>query len=168
MARITLKSNPIQTFGELPKVGEIAPSFALTGSDLNEATLDQYTGKLKLLNIFPSIDTPTCAMSVRKFHEKLAQDKGLVILNISADLPFAQARFCAAEGIKNAVSLSTFRSSFGRDYGVEIVDGPIRGLLSRAVILLDADNRVVYTEQVPEIAQEPSYEKLLNQVYALR
>lgn len=167
MAKITLKGTPIETCGALPKVGATAPSFVLTGGDLGDVTLDQFAGKLKLLNIFPSLDTPTCAMSVRKFHEKLAQEKGLVILNISMDLPFAQARFCAAEGIKSAVSLSAFRSSFGREYGVEIVDGPVRGLLSRAVILLDANNRVVYTEQVAEIAQEPDYEKVLNQVYAL-
>lgn len=168
MATITLKGNPIHTAGELPKIGSTAPSFVLTGSDLSDVTLDKFVGKSKLLNIFPSLDTSVCATAVRRFHEELSKAKELVILNISADLPFAQARFCASEGIDQAVSLSAFRSSFGQEYGVEIIDGPLRNLLSRAVILLDANNRVVYTEQVPEIAQEPNYEAVLQQVTSLR
>ncbi|MBU52813.1 MAG: lipid hydroperoxide peroxidase [Deltaproteobacteria bacterium] len=161
MAEITLKGNAIHTSGNLPEVGSASPAFTLVGTDLAEASLETYAGKKKVLNIFPSIDTGVCAQSVRTFNEKAAGLDGTVVLNISADLPFAQKRFCGAEGIENTLSLSTFRSGFAKDFGLEITDGPLAGLCSRAVIVLDADNKVVYTEQVPEIGQEPDYEKAL-------
>jgi len=156
MARITLKGTPFNTCGELPKKGTIAPEFTLVGLDLAPARLAQFPGK-KVLNVFPSLDTPVCAISVRTFNERAAGMPGVTVLNISADLPFAQQRFCGAEGIERAVTLSCFRSTFAEDYGLEITDGPLEGLCSRAVIVLDEENRVVYTEQVPEIAQEPGY-----------
>lgn len=161
MAKITLKGNEIHTIGSLPAVGTVAPAFTLVADDLSEATLETYAGQRKVLNIFPSIDTGVCAMSVRKFNEMASELGNTVVLNISADLPFAQKRFCGAEGIDKAKTLSTFRSSFGKDYGVEIVDGPLRGLCSRAVLVLDENNRVLHAEQVPEIAQEPSYDQAL-------
>jgi thiol peroxidase len=160
MATITLKGNPIHTSGDLPAVGSTAPDFSLVKTNLSEAKLSSYSGK-KILNIFPSVDTPVCAMSVRKFHEQAAKLSGVTVLNISADLPFAHTRFCAAEGIANAEGLSTFRSDFAERYGVKIVDGPLAGLLSRAVIVVDEGNKVVHAEQVPEIAQEPNYEAAL-------
>jgi thiol peroxidase len=160
MARITLKGTPIKTCGELPEKGAIAPEFTLVAQDLSPAHLAQFPGK-KVLNVFPSLDTPVCAISVRTFNERAAGKAGVTVLNISADLPFAQKRFCGAEGIERAVTLSCFRSTFARDYGLEIVDGPLAGLCSRAVIILDEKNRVIYTEQVPEIAQEPSYDAAL-------
>ncbi len=160
MAQITLKGNPIHTRSELPAQGAAAPAFRLVKTDLAEVTLDDYQGK-KVLNIFPSLDTPVCAVSVRQFNQKATGRAGVTVLNISADLPFAHSRFCATEGIENAVNLSTFRSSFAGDYGLEIVDGPLAGLCSRAVLVLDEDNRVVYREQVPEIAQEPDYDAAL-------
>jgi thiol peroxidase len=163
MAKITLKGNPLNTSGELPKVGEQAPDFTLWKTDLSEAKLSSYAGK-KILNIFPSIDTPVCATSVRKFHEQASKLSGVTVLNISADLPFAHTRFCAAEGIKNAEGLSTFRSDFGDKYGVKMTEGPFSGLLARAVIVLDESNKVVHAELVPEIAQEPNYEAALAQV----
>jgi thiol peroxidase len=161
MASITLKGNPINTFGDIPKKGDKAPNFKLTKIDLSEANLDTYKGKKKVLNIFPSIDTPTCAMSVRKFNADAAKVANTVIINISADLPFAQKRFCGAEGIANAESLSTFRSSFAKDYKLEIIDGPLAGLCSRCVIVVDENNSVIYSEQVSEIASEPNYEAAL-------
>jgi thiol peroxidase len=160
MAIITLKGNKIRTVGELPAVGSAAPEFRLVGKDLGEAGLSDFAG-VKLMNIFPSLDTPVCAMSVRQFNERAASRPGVSVLNISADLPFAHGRFCAAEGIENAVTLSTFRSTFAKDYGVDIPEGPLAGLCSRAVIVLDGKNRVVYTQQVPEITQEPDYEAAL-------
>lgn len=162
MATITLKGNPVRTVGDLPRVGSPAPGFALTAEDLSEKTLDQYKGKKVVLNIFPSIDTSVCAASVRKFNEAAAKRPNVVILSVSADLPFAMKRFCAAEGIQNVGSLSVFRDrKFGEDYGVRIVDGPLAGLLSRAVVVVDETGKVAYTEQVPEIAQEPNYEAAL-------
>lgn len=161
MSKITLKGNPINTVGALPSVGTKAPDFALVRADLSEATLATYAGKKKLLNIFPSIDTPVCATSQRKFNQMAAAKGGVAVLNISADLPFAQKRFCAAEGLQNVETLSTFRGSFGKDYGVAIADSVLKGLCSRAIVVLDADNRVIYTEQVPEIAQEPNYDAAL-------
>ena len=132
MATITLKGNEIHTCGELPAVGSQAPDFCLVGQDLSEATLATYAGKKKVLSIFPSIDTPVCALSVKAFHDKLADRDDVVVLNISRDLPFAQKRWCGAEGVENAITLSSFRSSFGTDYGVEISDGPARrALLTR-------------------------------------
>jgi thiol peroxidase len=156
MATITFKGNPIHTSGELPAVGSTAPDFSLVKTNLAEAKLSSYQGK-KILNIFPSIDTPVCATSLRKFHEQAAKLSGVTVLNISADLPFAYTRFCAAEGIANAEGLSTFRSDFAAQYGVKMVDGPLAGLLSRAVLVLDERNKVIHAEQVPEIAQEPNY-----------
>lgn len=161
MATITLKGNPIHTVGELPPVGVKAPGFQLTKVDLSQATLDQYAGKRKVLNIFPSVDTATCALSVRKFNEKAASLANTVVLCISADLPFAQKRFCGAEGIQNVEMLSTFRSSFAKEYGLQIADGPLAGLCSRSVIVLDENNKILATEQVAETAQEPNYEKAL-------
>ena len=164
MATITLKGNQIHTAGSLPAKGAAAPSFKLLRNDLSEVSLETYAGKKKVLNIFPSIDTPTCATSVRKFNQEAAQMTNTAVLNISADLPFAQKRFCGAEGIANAESLSTFRSSFGTDYGLTIGDGPLAGLCSRAVIVLDEHNKVIYTEQVPEIGQEPNYTGALQAI----
>lgn len=161
MATITLKGNPIHTSGTLPAKGTRAPDFKLVRSDLSETGLDRYAGKMKVLNIFPSVDTGTCATSVRKFNADAASLAGTVILNISMDLPFALNRFCGAEGIKNAETLSAFRSSFAKDYGLQMTDGPLAGLCSRAVIVLDADNRVLYTEQVGEIVNEPNYSAAL-------
>ena len=160
MASITLKGNAISTAGDLPAVGSTAPDFNLVRNDLSAATLDSYAGKKKILSIFPSVDTPVCATSVRTFNEKAA---GLdaAVLNISADLPFAQKRFCGAEGIENCETLSSFRGSFAQDYGVEITDPPLNGLCSRAILVLDEDNKVLYAEQVPEIAQEPNYDAAL-------
>ena len=156
MARITLKGNPFETCGELPAKGSVAADFALVAQDLSEKRLADFPGR-KVLNVFPSLDTPVCALSVRAFNEKAAGRPGVSVLNISADLPFAQKRFCGAEGIEGAVTLSTFRSTFAVDYGLEIASGPLKGLCSRAVIVLDEHDRVVHTEQVPEIAQEPDY-----------
>jgi thiol peroxidase len=163
MATITLKGNAIHTSGDLPDVGATAPDFSLVKTDLSEGKLASYKG-MKILNIFPSIDTPVCAISVRKFHEQAASLPNVTVLNISADLPFAQKRFCGSEGIANAQCLSTFRSDFSERYGVKIVDGPLAGLCSRAVLVLDGDNKVVHAEQVPEIAQEPNYGAVLAQV----
>ncbi len=160
MAEITLKGNPIHTNGELPANGTAAPGFNLTGTDLADKGLDDFSGK-KVLNVFPSLDTPVCAVSIRQFNERAAGRDGVTVLNISADLPFAHGRFCAAEGIENAINFSTLRSSFASDYGLEIVDGPLQGLCSRAVLVLDEANNVVYSEQVPEIAQEPDYDAAL-------
>lgn len=162
MATIKLKGNPIHTSGDLPGAGTHAPNFKLVRSDLSEVTLGTYDGKRKVLNIFPSIDTGTCAMSVRKFNQEAAGLSDTAVLNISADLPFAQTRFCGAEGIKTAETLSCFRSTFATDYGLLIKDGPLAGLCSRAVIVLDKDNKVVYTEQVGDIVDEPNYEMALK------
>jgi len=161
MATTALKGNPIQTAGELPAPGSAAPQFSLVKSDLSEVNLGTYAGK-KVLNIFPSIDTPVCATSVRVFNQRAAGKPGVTVLNVSADLPFAHKRFCAAEGIQGVETLSTFRSpSFGKDYGVVMTNGPFAGLLARAVLVLDEDNRVIHTELVPEIAQEPNYDAAL-------
>lgn len=160
MAQITLRGTPINTVGDLPAVGSPAPAFSLTGSDLGTVNKDQFSGKPLVLNIFPSIDTPVCANSVRKFNEQ-ASARGLTVVCVSKDLPFALSRFCGAEGIENVSSASAFRDSFGEDYGVTIVDGPMAGLLARAVVVVGADGKVAYTELVPEIAQEPDYDAAL-------
>lgn len=161
MASITLKGNPINTCGDLPAVGTKAPGFTLVDTDLNDVSLDSFAGKNVVLNIFPSIDTPVCANSVRKFNEAAAGENA-VVLCISMDLPFAHKRFCGAEGLENVISLSAFRNpEFGKDYGVTIVDGPLRGLFARAVVVVNGDGEVVYTELVPEIAQEPNYDAAL-------
>lgn len=161
MAQITFKGNPIHTSGELPAQGSAAPDFTLVKQDLSETVLSDYKGKRLVLNIFPSIDTGVCAISVRKFNEKAAALKNTVVLCVSLDLPFAQSRFCGAEGIKNVVTASAFRSAFGDHYGVTIADGPLAGLLSRAVVVINEKGKVIYTEQVPEIAQEPNYDAAL-------
>ncbi len=160
MAQITLRGNTINTVGDLPAVGAKAPAFNLTGSDLGAVNSEQFQGKPVLLNIFPSVDTPVCATSVRKFNESAAAG-GVSVVNVSNDLPFAQARFCGAEGIENVQSASAFRDSFGQDYGVTIADGPFAGLLARAVVVIGADGNVAYEELVPEIAQEPNYDAAL-------
>ncbi|MBI5537583.1 MAG: thiol peroxidase [Deltaproteobacteria bacterium] len=166
MATITLKGNPIHTVGELPKVGSKAPDFLLTRGDLSDVSLKDFAGKRKLLNIVPSLDTGVCAASARRFNLDASKVEGAVLLTISADLPFAQGRFCEAEGIKSVVPLSELRArKFGEDYGVRIVDGPLAGLLSRAVVVLDANDTVVYVQQVPEIAQEPDYDKALQALH---
>jgi len=162
MATITLKGTPIETIGDLPKVGEKAPNFTLTKRDLTETNLHDYAGKRIVLNIFPSIDTPVCATSVRRFNVEASKIDNSVVLCVSADLPFAHERFCGAEGIEDVLSLSSFRSeSFGKDYGVKITSGPLTGLMSRAIVIIDESGKVTYTEQVPEIAQEPNYEAAL-------
>jgi thiol peroxidase len=156
-----MRGNPINTVGELPAVGAPAPTFQLTGSDLGAVSSEQFSGKPVLLNIFPSVDTPVCATSVRTFNERAAAG-GLSVLCVSNDLPFAQARFCGAEGIENVKSASAFRDSFGKDYGVTIADGPFAGLLARAVVVIGADGNVAYSELVPEIAEEPNYDAALS------
>jgi thiol peroxidase len=160
MAQITLRGNPVNTVGELPAVGSKAPGFSLTGGDLAVLSSEQFGGKPVVLNIFPSIDTPVCATSVRTFNERAAKG-GATVLNVSKDLPFAQARFCGAEGIENVKTASAFRDSFGEDYGVTLRDGPMAGLLARAIVVIGADGNVAYTELVPEIAQEPNYDAAL-------
>jgi thiol peroxidase len=161
MAQITLRGNPIHTIGELPAVDSTAPQFTLTGTDLGAVTSEQFRGKPLLLNIFPSVDTPVCATSVRTFNERVGAS-GLSVLCVSKDLPFAQKRFCGAEGIENVVLASAFRDSFGEDYGITIVDGPMAGLLARAVVVIGADGNVAYAELVPEIGVEPSYDAGLS------
>jgi thiol peroxidase len=161
MAQITLRGNPVHTIGELPAVGSSAPQFSLTGTDLGAVTSEQFSGKPLLLNIFPSVDTPVCATSVRTFNER-AGASGLTVLCVSKDLPFAQKRFCGAEGIENVMTASAFRDSFGEDYGITIVDGAMAGLLARAVVVIGADGKVAYTELVPEIGVEPSYDAGLS------
>ncbi|SEN05613.1 thiol peroxidase [Chryseobacterium taichungense] len=158
---ITLKGNEVHTIGTLPEVGTTIRDFALVDSGLHVKTLENFEGKKKVFNIFPSIDTPTCASSARKFNEQASALENTVVINVSKDLPFALGRFCAAEGLDNVETLSDFRSSFGDDYEVTITDSPMKGLLSRAVIVTDENNKVVYTEQVGEIADEPNYEAAL-------
>ncbi|MCM8531438.1 MAG: thiol peroxidase [Lentisphaeraceae bacterium] len=161
MATITLKGNAIETVGNLPAVASDAASFEFVKIDLSSVTLESLKGKKVVLNIFPSIDTSTCATSVRTFNEKAASLDNTTVLCVAADLPFAFKRFCGAEGIENVESASTFRSSFGKDYGVEITTGPLTGLLSRSVVVIDESGKVVYTEQVGEIADEPNYDAAL-------
>ncbi|WP_029113873.1 thiol peroxidase [Mycobacterium sp. URHB0044] len=161
MTQITLRGNPINTVGELPAVGSSAPAFALTGTDLGVVDNEQFRDKAVLLNIFPSVDTPVCATSIRTFNKRAA-DGGVSVLCVSKDLPFAQNRFCGAEGIENVKTASAFRDSFGEDYGVTITDGPMAGLLARAVVVIGADGKVAYSELVPEIAQEPDYDAALT------
>ncbi|WP_394664782.1 thiol peroxidase [uncultured Chryseobacterium sp.] len=161
MSSITLKGNVVNTIGSLPSVGSTIKDFALVDSGLNVKTLETFEGKKKVFNIFPSIDTPTCASSARKFNEEASALENTVVINVSKDLPFALGRFCAAEGLNNVETLSDFRSSFGDDYEVTITDSPMKGLLSRAVIVADENNKVVYTEQVSEIADEPDYKAAL-------
>lgn len=164
MTTITLQGNPIETCGELPTVGSVAPAFTLTKTDLSDVTLQDFAGKTVILNIYPSVDTGVCATSTRKFNELANGKDNLVVLCVSADLPFAHSRFCGAEGLDNVVSLSDFRNKdFGNAYGVTITTGVLAGLLSRAIVVIK-DGNVVHTEQVPEIAQEPNYEAALAAV----
>ena len=158
MSTITFKGTPINTIGNLPEVGKNAQEFTMVAGDLSEKNLADYTGKRVVLNIFPSIDTGICAASARKLNEEASALDNTVVINVSRDLPFALSRFCAAEGLKNVETLSDFRGNFGEDYGVTITDSAFKGLLSRAVVVLDEKSKVIYTEQVPEIGQEPNYE----------
>jgi thiol peroxidase len=163
MAQVTLKGNPINVDGQLPQKGQQAPAFSLVGGDLSDVTLASLSGKRKVLNIFPSIDTPTCATSVRKFNAEASKLANTVVLCISADLPFAQKRFCGAEGLENVVNLSTMRgASFLKDYGVAISSGPLTGLAARAVVVLDENDKVLHSELVSEIANEPDYAAALT------
>lgn len=158
MATITFKGNPVNTKGSLPQVGEQAPDFKLTAGDLSDKSLADFKGKKIVLNIFPSVDTGTCAASVRAFNQEASQLDNTVVLCISKDLPFAQGRFCAAEGLNNVVTLSEYKdSNFSDAYQLTIADGPLAGLLSRVVITLDENGKVLYEEQVAEIADEPNY-----------
>ena len=162
MAQVTRRGSPVQISGELPKVGSKAPAFKLVGGDLSDVTLETFAGKRKVLNIFPSVDTPTCATSVRKFNAQANDLNNAVVLCISADLPFAQARFCGAEGLENVKNLSTMRGAeFMENYGVAIADGPMVGLTTRAVVVLDENDNVLHAELVPEIGQEPNYDAAL-------
>ncbi len=162
MAQITLRGNAIHTSGDLPKIGSTAPPYTLVRTDLSEVSGQDLAGQRVVLNIFPSIDTPTCAASVRKFNARANEKPNTTVLCISADLPFAQKRFCGAEGLENVVPASNFRSAdFGQAYGVTLLDGPLKGLLARAVVVIDAGGKVVHTELVPEIAQEPDYDAAL-------
>lgn len=161
MANITFRGTPANTVGNLPAVGAAAPAFTLTAADLSDKTLADFAGKRKVLNIFPSVDTGVCAQSVRTFNERASSLENAVVLCISADLPFAQARFCGAEGLDNVVSLSTFRSNFARDYGVAVESSPLRGLTARAVVVLDENDKVLHAELVGEIAHEPNYDAAL-------
>ncbi|MFN8098411.1 MAG: thiol peroxidase [Dermatophilaceae bacterium] len=158
MAETAFKGTPVHTSGELPTVGAEAPAFELTGTDLADVASGSLAGRRVVLNIFPSVDTGVCAMSVRRFNEVAAGLDNTTVVCASEDLPFALGRFCGAEGIENVVAASAFRSDFGGDYGVRMTDGPLRGLLARSVVVVDTDGRVVYTELVPEITQEPDYD----------
>jgi thiol peroxidase len=160
MAQTALGGNPVNTVGDLPAIGSV-PSFTLTKGDLGNLTPADLAGKKVLLNIFPSIDTPTCAASVRAFNQRAAALDNTVVVNVSADLPFAQGRFCAAEGIANVSNASTFRSDFGQSWGLTLADGKLAGLLARAVVVLDESGTVTYCELVPEIAHEPDYDSAI-------
>ncbi len=162
MATVTLKGNSLETLGELPKVGSAAPAFTLVKPDLSEVSLSDYQGKKLVLNIFPSIDTGTCATSVRTFNQKAAALDNAEVLCVSMDLPFALGRFCGAEGIDKVSSASGFRSSFGKDYGLTFSNGPLQGLYSRSVVVIDESGKVLYTEQVKETTEEPNYEAALE------
>ncbi len=162
MAQITLQGNSINTIGNLPEKGTKAADFTLVKNDLSMGSLSNYKGKKVVLNIFPSLDTGTCAASVRRFNQEASKLENTVVLCISKDLPFAQARFCGAEGLEEVINFSDFRTGeFGKAYGVEIADGPLAGLESRAVVIVDEEGIVTYTQQVPEIVDEPDYESVL-------
>lgn len=161
MASITFKGNAFNTAGELPTVGSDCPAFTLVKADLSEVSLADFSGKKLILNIFPSIDTGTCATSVRRFNKEASKLNNTAVLCVSADLPFAAGRFCGAEGIENVETASSFRSSFGQDFGATITSAPLTGLLSRAIVVIDTSGKVVYTEQVAETTEEPNYEKAI-------
>lgn len=163
MATITLQGNEIHTNAELPAVGSQAPAFTLVDGELNDRTLAEFQGKKKLLNIVPSLDTPVCATSTKKFNDAAKEHSNAVFLIVSADLPFAQGRFCVAEHLTNVIPLSVMRNrNFSKDYGVLITDGPLTGITARAVVVLDEHDKVIYSQLVPEIAQEPDYEAALK------
>ncbi|HFD13409.1 MAG TPA: thiol peroxidase [Crenotrichaceae bacterium] len=164
MATVTLKGTPVNTCGSLPAVGSTAPAFVLSNSKLADTALSEYKGKTKILNIVPSLDTPTCQVSTRTFNEKASALDNTVVLVVSADLPFAQNRFCTTEGLDNVIPLSSFRSSFAKDYGVELVDSKLAGLTARAVVVIDENDRISYTQLVSEIAEEPDYDQALAAV----
>lgn len=161
MATTALEGTPVHLTGELPATGSTAPAFTLLDTDLGDVTLGDHAGKRVVLNIFPSIDTPTCAKSVRRFNELAAGLDNTVVITVSQDLPFALERFCGAEGIDNVIPTSAFRSSFGTDYGVALADGPLEGLFARAVVIVDEQGKVGYTQLVPEIGDEPNYDEAL-------
>jgi thiol peroxidase len=163
MAKLTLKGNPINSIGELPVVGSQAPDFDLVKNDLSDIKLADFAGKKVVLNIFPSLDTAVCAASVRRFNVEAAKMDNTVVICVSKDLPFAHTRFCTTEGITNVISASEFRSNnFGKSYGVMLIDGPLRGLMARSVVVLDETGKVIHTELVPDIVQEPDYESAVN------
>ncbi|MCM1377201.1 MAG: thiol peroxidase [Clostridium sp.] len=162
MKTVTLNGQPMHLYGELPKPGSQAPNFALVAKDLSEICLHDYIGKRIVLNIFPSLDTDVCAASVRHFNKQVSELENTVVLCVSADLPFAAARFCTVNGIDNVHTASTFRSAFGRDYGVELVDGPLRGLMSRVVIVIDEEGKILGSGVCAEIAEEPDYDFVKN------
>lgn len=165
MATISFKGNPVNTVGELPKINASAPSFTLVNNQLAEITLVDFKGKYVVLNIFPSLDTGVCAASVRKFNQEATKLNNTVVLAVSADLPFAAGRFCTTEGIENVIPASTFRSpEFGKDYSVLMVDGPLKGLLARAVVIINPEGNISYIELVPEITQEPNYQTAINSI----
>ena len=163
MAKITLKGNPVNTSGDLPVKGSNAPDFSLVKSDLGAMSLSSLAGIKLILNIFPSLDTSVCANSVRKFNKLAADRKNVTVLAISKDLPFAHGRFCSTEGIQNVITLSGFRdTSFGKDYGMEMTDGPLAGLYARSIVVIDEEGRIIYTQLVPDITMEPDYDAALN------
>ncbi len=168
MATIQFQGKPLNTCGELPAVGQQAPDFALVNNRLQDLTLADFKGKTKVLSIVPSLDTPTCAASTRIFNQKADQMDNTVVLIVSADLPFAQSRFCESEGLKDVIPVSSFRSSFAQDYGVEMTDSVLKGLMARALVVIDAQNKVIYTELVQELAQEPDYDEVLQVLKDLR
>ena len=161
MAAVTFKGTQTRTVGQLPAVGSVAPPFSLVNGALEDVSIDAYAGKKKVLNIVPSLDTGVCATSTRTFNQKAAGRDDTVVLVISKDLPFAQKRFCVAEGLTNVTSLSAFRGSFANDWGVELLESPLKGLLARSVVVLDANNKVLYTQLVPELTEEPDYDRAL-------
>lgn len=164
MATITLKGNPFKTIGELPKIGTKAPNFSLRTVELNKVSLEDFAGSNLILNIFPSVDTGTCATSVRTFNKSASDLKDTKVICISRDLPFAHARFCGAEGIENVISVSDISGNFSSDYGLQITEGPLEELCSRSIVVIDKEGTVVYTEQVPETVDEPNYEAAINAV----
>ena len=165
MAKTAFKGNPVETSGSLPKIGEVAPEFKLVNSSLEEVKLSDFKGKNVILNIFPSLDTGVCAASVRKFNEDASSLDNTVILGISSDLPFAASRFCSMEGIDNTIALSLFRDdSFAKDYGVLLMDGPMKGLTARAVVVVNPEGKVIYNQLVPEITEEPDYNSAIDSI----
>lgn len=168
MVTITFQNNPLNTCGQLPEIGTHAPDFSLANNKLENVSLKNYAGKCKILNIVPSLDTPTCAASARKFNQKAGNFENTVVLLVSADLPFAQCRFCEIESLDSIEALSTFRSSFGKDYGVEICDSALAGLTARAIVVIDEQDKVIYTQLVSELAHEPDYEAVFSALNAMR